>query len=97
MAWSTPRTWVTGELVTAALLNSYVRDNQNALHDGASDIASLAANDIVVASSSSQLTRQASLNVAQGGTGATSLTDGGLLLGSGTSAITAPERTDTDW
>lgn len=27
MAWSTPRTWSTGELVTAALLNQEVRDN----------------------------------------------------------------------
>ena len=27
MAWTTPRTWVTGETVTAALLNAHVRDN----------------------------------------------------------------------
>lgn len=27
MAWTTPRTWVTGETVTAALMNSHVRDN----------------------------------------------------------------------
>ena len=26
MAWTTPRTWVTGETVTAALLNTHVRD-----------------------------------------------------------------------
>jgi hypothetical protein len=31
MAWTTPRTWVTGELVTATILNTYVRDNQLAL------------------------------------------------------------------
>lgn len=30
MAWSTPRTWTTGELVTAAHLNQEVRDNLNA-------------------------------------------------------------------
>lgn len=30
MAYTTPRTWVTGELVTAALLNTHVRDNLNA-------------------------------------------------------------------
>ena len=29
MAWTTPRTWVTGEIVTAALLNTHVRDNLN--------------------------------------------------------------------
>ena len=27
MAWTAPRTWTTGELVTAALLNAHVRDN----------------------------------------------------------------------
>ena len=27
MAWTAPRTWVSGELVTAALMNSAVRDN----------------------------------------------------------------------
>ena len=27
MAWTTPRTWTTGETVTASLLNTHVRDN----------------------------------------------------------------------
>jgi hypothetical protein len=27
MAWTTPRTWVTSELVTAAVMNAHVRDN----------------------------------------------------------------------
>ena len=27
MAWTTPRSWVTGEVVTAALLNTHLRDN----------------------------------------------------------------------
>lgn len=27
MAWTTPRTWVSGETVTAALMNAHVRDN----------------------------------------------------------------------
>ena len=27
MAWTAPRTWVTGEVVTAALMNTHVRDN----------------------------------------------------------------------
>jgi len=27
MAWTSPRTWVAGELVTAALMNAHVRDN----------------------------------------------------------------------
>jgi len=31
MAWTTPRTWVAGELVTAALMNTYIKDNQIAI------------------------------------------------------------------
>jgi microcystin-dependent protein len=30
MAWTTPRTWVAGETLTAALMNQQVRDNWNA-------------------------------------------------------------------
>lgn len=33
MAWTDPRTWVTGELVTAALLNTHLRDNLKAIGD----------------------------------------------------------------
>src|SRR5262245_1195540 len=31
MAWTTPRTWVPGELVTASMMNLHVRDNENYL------------------------------------------------------------------
>lgn len=30
MSWTTPRTWVAGETVTAAMLNTHLRDNLNA-------------------------------------------------------------------
>jgi len=33
MAWIAPRTWVAGETVTAALMNTHLRDNLNALRD----------------------------------------------------------------
>ncbi len=33
MDWTTPRTWVTSELVTAAFLNTHIRDNLNFVHD----------------------------------------------------------------
>ena len=33
MAWTSPRTWVAGETLTAALLNQHVRDNQKAIGD----------------------------------------------------------------
>lgn len=39
MAWTAPRTWTTGELVTAALMNTHVRDNLS--HLGGSTGASL--------------------------------------------------------
>lgn len=35
MAWTVPRTWVAGEIVTAALMNTHVRDNLLDLADGA--------------------------------------------------------------
>ena len=47
---------------------------------------------VIVSGSSAELsglTLDTQLAVAQGGTGATTLTDGGVLLGSGTGAITA--------
>jgi hypothetical protein len=31
MAWTAPRTWVSGELVTAALFNTHIRDNLQAI------------------------------------------------------------------
>ena len=31
MAWTAPRTWVTGELVTASIMNAHIRDNFNYL------------------------------------------------------------------
>lgn len=32
MAWTTPRTWVTGEVLTSSLMNTHVRDNLSFLH-----------------------------------------------------------------
>jgi len=58
MAWTSPRTWVAGEIVTAALLNTHVRDNLNDLADGSwgRDTAFVrkAANESVVASTTVQ-------------------------------------------
>lgn len=33
MAWTAPRTWVAAEVVTAALLNTHLRDNLNAVNN----------------------------------------------------------------
>lgn len=31
MAWTAPRTWVSGETITATILNTHIRDNLNAI------------------------------------------------------------------
>lgn len=61
-AWTTPRTWVDTEVVTASLLNTHIRDNLNALRVGGIAIASQAANDFIYASSSTQLARLAAVS-----------------------------------
>lgn len=33
MAWTTPRTWVLGEIITAAIMNTHVRDNLNYMYN----------------------------------------------------------------
>ena len=62
-AWTAPRTWVAGELVTAAQFNTHIRDNENELRAGGLAIASQATDDFVLASSATQLTRQGSADV----------------------------------
>lgn len=42
MAWTTPRTWTTGELVTASIMNTHVRDNFEYLYDRATSYAIIA-------------------------------------------------------
>ena len=73
MAWTAPRTWVTGELVTATILNTYVRDNQDALEEGRLSLASQAAGDVFYASSANAMARLAK--------------DEGKFLKSGASAV----------
>jgi len=73
MAWTAPRTWVSGELVTASLFNTHLRDNLLALDAGRLAITSQAAGDVVYASSSTALARLAKSE--------------GLFLKSGASAV----------
>lgn len=58
MAWTAPRTWVAGEVLTAALLNTHVRDNQlvvsththtGAAGDGSTSLGSLVQADFTTA------------------------------------------------
>ena len=116
MAWTTPRTWVTGEVVTAALLNAQIKANM----DLSAPAIMTTAGDIIYASGSNTPARLAkdtnstrvltntgtsnvpawaqvtltsgvtgTLPVGNGGTGATTLTDGGVLIGNGTGAMVA--------
>ena len=116
MAWTTPRTWTTGEVVTAALLNAQIKGNM----DLSAPAIMTTAGDIIYASGANTPARLAkdtnstrvltntgtsnvpawaqvtltsgvtgTLPVGNGGSGATTLTDGGILLGSGTAAVTA--------
>lgn len=50
MAWTTPRTWTTGEIVTAAMLNEQVRDNMLALFSRRFGHTYIIGGDIKVAS-----------------------------------------------
>jgi hypothetical protein len=81
MAWTAPRTWVTGEVVTAAQLNEQVRDNTRYLKglDGAVTIGDALA-------ITGALTGVTSLTMAGALAGATTGSFSGLLT---TAAITA--------
>ena len=57
MAWTSPRTWVSAELITAAMANQHWRDNFIALYAGALSLASQAANDLPFCASATQLAR----------------------------------------
>ena len=116
MAWTTPRTWTTGEVVTAALLNAQIKGNM----DLSAPAIMTTAGDIIYASGANTPARLAkdtnatrvltntgtsnvpawaqvtltsgvtgTLPVGNGGTGATTLTDGGVLLGNGSGALVA--------
>ena len=52
-----PQLLRSGELVTAALMNTYVKDNQTAMYAGAMSVTSQAAYDLLYASSATQLAR----------------------------------------
>ena len=59
MSWTSPMTFIAGTVLTAAQLNTYVRDNTNELRAGGLAIGSQAANDFLYATSATQLARLA--------------------------------------
>jgi hypothetical protein len=48
MAWTTPRTWVAGELVTSTIMNTHVRDNLNAIVAGQRALDGLSFTDVTI-------------------------------------------------
>lgn len=79
----------------AALASATIRSEFSSIASGFGKLPTLAGNGdalVVVNAGGTALTTLASLPVAQGGTGAATLTDGGILLGSGTNAVTATAR-----
>jgi hypothetical protein len=58
-SWTAPRTWTTGELVTATIMNSAVRDNLTVLRAGGLAVTSQAIGDLLCASSTTQFARLA--------------------------------------
>ena len=121
MAWTTPATWSTGQIVEASDLNAQIKGNMEltapAIFSAQGDILyATGANDPARLAKDTNATRSltntgtnnnpawaqvalatgvsGTLPVANGGTGATSLTDHYVLVGSGTGAVT-PITPDT--
>ena len=121
MAWTTPATWSTGQIVEASDLNAQIKGNMEltapALFSAQGDILyATGANAPARLAKDTNATRSltntgtnnnpawaqvalatgvsGTLPVANGGTGATSLTDHYVLVGSGTGAVT-PITPDT--
>lgn len=62
MAWTTPRTWVALEYLTASIFNTHVRDQLNELRAGGFALASQAAGDYMIATSATQWGRRSGEN-----------------------------------
>lgn len=94
MAWTAPRTWVTGEVVTAALLNAHLRDNL--LETPTAKVTT--AGDIVYATGANAMARLAAGTTSQfliGGASAPAWSNtlaGGLNLGTASGAGTGEHR-----
>lgn len=57
MSWTNPVTWLAGQIVTAALLNTHVRDNLNELRGGGIAMSGQDVNDFIHATSATQFGR----------------------------------------
>jgi len=88
LAWSSPRTWTTGELVTASIMNAHVRDNLNALRSSNPAVSVYATSDQTIPNAtwtaltwdSEQLDIDSIHNPASNPTRLTSVTSGYYLV-----------------
>jgi len=56
-SWTTPKTWASSDILTAADMNTYVRDNTGVLRGGGISVTSQALGDLLCASSTSAFQR----------------------------------------
>ena len=96
MAYIAPSTRSAGALITAAIWNQDVVNNPIALYAGAMSIASQGANDVIYASSGTQLARSANIqfdgtNFIIGGYSRATTTFGSVTTNAGGAAIVATE------
>lgn len=89
MAWTNPTTQSTGTLITATIWNTDIVDNLTALRSGSLAITSQGANEIIYASSSSQLARSSSFTFNGSTLSAPAATFTGTLAWGGGSAISS--------
>ena len=75
MAWTAPRTWVTGETVTAALMNAHVRDNLVELA-GTTGAGAIVANKCTASEGGNSALHQTTLTLTLTGANDLDLADG---------------------
>lgn len=93
MAWTAPRTWVSGELITATLFNQFIRDNQLAarpIANGGTGVATLTAGRVLIGNGTTSI-----LDTGNCAVNGNLTISGSLSKGSGTFKIDHPLQPDT--
>lgn len=97
MAWSTPRTWVAGELVTASIMNTYVRDEFAYLKDSPTLDGDLVVTDDATIGDALTVTGAATMNgdVGLGNASSDTVTVTGTVVGAPFKTYTETRTTPT--
>lgn len=75
MAWTAPRTWVSSEVPTAAIMNAHIRDNLLVQDSSAAQLPS----DIIYAGGANNMTERVPITVVQGLEGAHLVSTGTII------------------